>query len=33
VIGGECYAAGDYNPTDPCELCDPFTNQWKYKPC
>ena len=31
VIDGSCYAAGAYNPADQCLICDPFSNQWKYK--
>ncbi|KAL4231149.1 hypothetical protein ACF0H5_008732 [Mactra antiquata] len=32
VIEGVCYAPGDYNPSDNCLLCDPISNQWKFKP-
>ena len=33
MLDGSCYGAADPNPADPCLICDPFSNQWKYKPC
>ncbi|KAL3864578.1 hypothetical protein ACJMK2_006243, partial [Sinanodonta woodiana] len=32
ILDGVCYAPGQFNPNSPCELCDPISNLWRYKP-
>ncbi|KAK3604425.1 hypothetical protein CHS0354_020848 [Potamilus streckersoni] len=32
MLDGVCYAPGQFNPNSPCELCDPISNLWRYKP-
>ena len=33
LLDGSCYKAADPNPSDQCLICDPFSNQWRYKAC
>ena len=34
LIGGECYSDGYENPSNPCEVCDPSSDDsaWSYRP-